>query len=123
MIRQEQTVEATTEVTIKPALQRKLRAELALYTELKTQVDELKAALEASKDSIEGLREAVGAKSFLFDDAKITRVDGGTTRSLDKKKLYAKGITPKQLDDCYVEKPKKGHTLVTLPGGKEDSDD
>lgn len=114
-LRPVQTVEATTEVAITPQLQRRLRLELAAYAELKSQETEVKEALEVCKTSIEALRDAVGAKSFAFEDSTITLVDGGTTKTLNVKKLLAKGLTLTQIADCYVETPKKPHTLVTLP--------
>lgn len=105
------------EVELAPALRTRIQNTLLAYAKAD-------AAYEAAKDELEklhgdlcDLREMAGYKELeLPGYGRLLLVDGGTTKTLDKKKVYAKGITPEQLEDCYVEKPKKGHVLVTPAG-------
>lgn len=110
-------VSATTEVELRPALKRKLLMELGVYASIKAQQAELAEALAEVAGNIEAMREEADAKSIRLEGAGlITRVDGGTSKKLNKKKLCAKGITPAMLEDCYDTSPKRAYTLITLPG-------
>lgn len=108
---------STVEVELDPALQLKLLQELKVYEALKAEAEENAEMLGAMKARIESIREECGAKKIhLPGGYGVTRVDGGTSTTLAKKKVYALGISKAQLDACYTTKPKKPHTLVILPG-------
>jgi hypothetical protein len=111
-----QTVETTVEVEVDAELLQLLVTETNTYESLKDEFDDMLEDLETLKARIESIRAEAGVKKIVLPDGYgVTRVDGQTSRSLSKKKVYALGITAKQLEDCYVNKPKKGHTLVITP--------
>ncbi len=119
-VRLTQTVETTTELELTPTQRAALKQEFEIYQTLKGEMDDAARDLALSKTVLDGLREELGVKSVGFDGYRVTEVSGGTTKSLNLKKLMATfKITPKQLAGFYVEKPKKGHTLVTLPGDED----
>jgi hypothetical protein len=115
-----QTVEPTvaTEVELSPELRAQLKQEFAIYQGLEEELEDTKGCLDAQKALLSSLREEAGEKSVGFDGFHVTLVSGGLTKSLDKKKLYALGITAKQLESCYVHKPKKSYELVTTPNAE-----
>lgn len=113
-----QTVEVAIE--LEATLEAQFLQELRAYQTVKAEFDDLAKDLAASKELLERMRESAGYLKLRFPgDYGITRVAGGTSKSLNKKKVYALGITAKQLADCYTEKPKKAHTLIILPGDEE----
>lgn len=116
------TVKTTTELKLSTKLQNRLRAEIAEYTELNAAYQRAKAERDVKIADIEELRERLGETSFKFEGTTITRV-GGTTKSLDKKKLVQLGCAMAWLEEATTEKPKKSHTKVTLAGAKEESDE
>lgn len=110
-----QTVE--TELILTPEQTLQLRREFQLYESLKAELDDTTRDLAVAKSILVGLRTELGVKSIGLDGYRTTLVDGGTTRTLNKKRLMTTyGITPKQLSAMYDERPKKSHELVTLPG-------
>lgn len=118
MLTQTQTVETATELTPKQIA--RLKIELQVYKGLMLEQQELAEALAAMKAQLDSIRQEVGDKTIALPGfGSVTDVSGGTTRSLNKKKVYALGITPAALEDCYTEKPKRGHVLVTVPGLKD----
>ena len=121
MVNLSQTTEATVELEIEPVLKASIRKNLRLYASLKGQLDAAKEAVDAQLAHLEMLREQTGAKSVWLDGyGRITQVDGGTSSSLNWKKLFALGVTPAMKALATVTKPKRGHTLVTLPGEREE---
>lgn len=118
------TVEATAEVELAPKLKKALQLNLRTYADLKEQLDELKGMLSTVAEEIEALRVEADAKSIRVEGGFIvTRVDGGTTTKYSDVKLLAAGLTPKQLEACKTTKPKKPHTKITVPGGKDDEEE
>jgi hypothetical protein len=118
-----QTVEATTEVELSPALKTQLIMELSIYAGLEQQRNELQAEMDGMAEAIERLRLTAGAKSLSIEGGyHVTRVEGGTSKSLNKKKVYALGIMPHEFALCYTEKPKRGYTLITTPNSKKRKD-
>lgn len=115
MARLQVTVETAPEGELQPALKHALLLELETYAYIKVQQEELARALTAVVGNIETLREEADTKSIRLEGVGlITRVDGGTVRTLNKKRLCSKGITPAMLEDCYDSSPKRPYTLVTL---------
>lgn len=113
----EPSAELRTATELSPQLRTQLQNKLLAYAKADAEFEAAKDTLDALHADIADLQAQSGLKVLDFPGyGKVTLVDGGTTKSLDKKKLYAKGITPKQLEDCYTEKPKKGHVLVTPAG-------
>jgi len=113
------TTEAREEVQLTVQQQTTLRRQFKQYAELKDQFDDLKVLMEEQKDAIDAIRQELGEKSIGFDGYRITEVDGGTTRTLDQKRLLAQGITLAQIEMATVETPKKGSIKITLPRSKQ----
>ncbi len=117
------STEATVEVEIEPTLKVSLRKNLKLYASLKEQAAAAKEAVEAQAAHIEHLRDQTGAKSVWLDGyGRVTRVDGGTTKTLDRKKLLAQGVSQAMLENATVEKPRRAFTKISLPGEREVSE-
>lgn len=112
-----QTVAPTTELELTEAQQLALLTEMKIYEGLVDEMKDAIALVNAMKGELDRMRAQLGTKSVSPADGYIiTLVDGGTTKSLDKKALMsAFKITPKQMAGFYVEKPKKAHTLITTP--------
>jgi LDH2 family malate/lactate/ureidoglycolate dehydrogenase len=105
------------EEKLDPALEQLLIQEMRIYAEAKADLAAAQSDVSAIEARIEAIREEAGAKKIeLPGDYGITRVDGGTSSKLQKKLVYALGITKAQLDNCYKTSPKKGHTRFYLPG-------
>lgn len=105
-------------VTLKPLVAKKLTVALETYQTLRTEIKALQAALALEQERIEAIRTSVGAPSFEFKGAKITRVEGVSSK-LDQKKLIALGVTTAQIEKATVYTPKKAYTKITLPGEKD----
>ena len=112
------TVATTTELQLSPKVQKRLKMELEEYARLDTEYKAAKLAREAQLAAIEDLRETIDQKSFKFDGATITRVEGTSSR-LDKKKLISLGCAAAWLEEATMVTPKKAYTKVTLPGEPE----
>ena len=113
------TVATTTELQLSPKVQKRLKMELEEYARLDSEYKAAKLAREAQLAAIEDLRETIDQKSFKFDGATITRVEGVTSR-LDKKKLIGLGCAASWLEEATVTSPKRAYTKVTLPNETED---
>ena len=112
------TTTATTEIELTPKVQHKLKLELAEYARLDVAYKLAKEERDAKLADIEDLRESVDAKSFKFEGATITRVEG-VSKSLDKKKLVQLGCAMAWIEEATTTKSKKAYTKVTLAGDKE----
>lgn len=116
MPRLSQTVEATTELELRPEVRATLEREFVLYENLSEQIDDTTRDRALVKTIIDEIRLELGVKSVGFDGFHCTDVSGGTTRTLDLKQLCKDfKITPRTLATYYKEKPKKGYTLITTP--------
>ena len=115
--RLQQTVTATTtqEVVIAPKLKTKLQKELRAYAQLQTEMDTLKAKIDARKSLIEAIRDEVGEESIQCDGFTVTLV-AGMQKTLDRDKLVELGCAVAWLEEATVTKPKKAYTLITAPG-------
>jgi flagellar motility protein MotE (MotC chaperone) len=111
------TAKTTTELKLSTKLQNRLRDELAEYAALNAAYKQAEAERDAKIADIEELREQIGETSVSFEGATITRV-GGTTKTLDKKKLVELGCAMAWIEEATTESPKKAHTKVTLPKEK-----
>lgn len=105
------------ELDLTPQLRTKLQNRLQTVAKLRKQIDELNDELLMAEGAIEDARQMAGFKSGDFPGyGKITRIEGLTSKSMTRKKLLSVGVTLAQLNAATVEKPKKGYTLITLPG-------
>jgi len=117
------TVKTTTktEVKLTAKQQNALRKKLAVYAEADAAFKAAKEERDVAIADVEDIREQIGETSFEFEGATVTRV-GGTSKSLDKKKLVELGCALAWIEEATTEKPKKSHTRVTL-GESEDEED
>lgn len=120
---QKATVTATTktEVTLLPAVKRKLLTVLREYQELDLQEKALKLAKNKIKDKVRSIREATGERSINLDGFTMTDVQG-TQKKFNKKKAL-QYLTVAELDDCFDEKPKKAYEKITCPGDDDTTEE
>ena len=112
------TVETVQEVSLKPAIQKKLRTALTEITNLSVTIKEMQAELDAQKAIVEGIREDTGLTSFNYEGYTVTKVTGDT-KYVDFDWLISEGIlSPSQKEMATKYKPKKPYTLVTIPKGE-----
>ena len=113
------TVTTTKEITLKPAVRRKLLTELKAYSELKQQLDAIKHAMDKHKATIGGLRDMTGEKALELEGFKIRLVEP-TRSTLDKKKLVELGCATAWIEEATTTKPTKPYEKVTCPGEKDE---
>lgn len=112
------TVETTQEVSLKPAIQKKLRTSLTEIANLSSTIKEMQAELDAQKAIVEAIRAETGLTSFNYEGYTVTEVRG-TTTYVDIQWLIDEGIvSPSQKEMATKVKPKKPYTLVTCPKEK-----
>jgi hypothetical protein len=123
-MRLQQTITATTqtEVKLSPAVKRRLMMKLSSYAELAVQRKAIKASMKKIEAEVGTIRETTGETSIAVDGFKITKV-GGTTKSLDKKKLVELGCALAWIEEATTEKPKRAYEKITCPGDKGDDDE
>lgn len=115
------TQTATTEVTIAPALLKKLRLQVAVYQKLAAEKKSIEAKMDAAKNAIEEVREQTDEISVNVDGTTITRV--APVRSvLNKTRLFALGCAPAWLNEAMELKPSKPYTKITLAHDDEDDE-
>lgn len=115
-------VSTTREVSLKPALRRKLLNELHVWNELHEQKKAIQQAMDSHVGKIEAIRDEVGEKKLALEGFKIARVEGITTR-LDQLKLIAQGVTTAQIEAATITKPKKAYTKITPPGTRDEGEE
>lgn len=108
----------TTEITLKPAIRRRLLTELQAYQELKAEKERIEAAMDAHKAVIGDLRESTGVTSLELEGFKITHVTP-TRSTLDEKKLVELGCALAWIEEATVIKPTRSFNKVTCPGETE----
>jgi hypothetical protein len=126
------TVTTTQQVTIKPALARKLLTELQGYAAIATEMKALKEGKEGHSAAVLRLSdEGVDGNKYELEGFKVAVVKGAKDRRLDKDKLikrlvrdgnYSLGAAMALIEDCTTEKPKKDHVRISPPGADEDDE-
>lgn len=113
-----QTVESAvaTEITVSPELLQKIESSLAMY-------DMYRQALDAEKTLINALLDEAGIKKVEAGDHVVYITAGGTSSSLDKKKLIAQGVTDAMIDAATTRKPKKPYMTIRKKSEKTESGD
>lgn len=105
------------EVHLTPQLRTKLQNRLQTIAKLRAQIEAATDQLTLAEADVEDVRAIAGFKSGDFPGyGKVTRVEGQTSKSMTRKALLAVGVTLAQMEAATKEKPKKGYTLITLPG-------
>lgn len=106
-----------TEQEIKPQLKTLLQNRLKKLATLYQQFETLSDEIAVVEGDIEDARQLAGYLKMDFPGyGGVTRVEGQTTKKLDKTKLIAGGVTLAQIEAATTEKPKKGHTLFRPAG-------
>lgn len=133
MPRLQAAITTRTEVDLSPSLQKKLKAELKLYSDLvakavvlKEEIAEKKNALEtlfADSDEYAALEEGVRV-STPMGEVPMKIIKGMGAARLNIKKLMKKfKLTPGDIDSCKDPgKPKKAYLGVWLPTEKDDEE-
>lgn len=104
---------------IQPQLRTKIQNRLLAYAKADAAYEKAKDELDKLHGDLVDLLAVSGEKELNFPGyGKLQDVDGGMTKSLDRKKLLAMGVTEAQLRDATTEKPRKGHVLVTPAGSR-----
>jgi hypothetical protein len=110
------------EVTLTPAVKKKLLTKLRVYQELATQVKTLQAAMAKGRDEIDVLREETGEKSLSLDGFKATLVEPVRSKLIPKK-LLAQGVTWAMIEAATEIKPGKAYCKISCPGDSDKDED
>lgn len=114
------TTELDTAVTLEPELSPELHARLEgsvlMHATLKDMIDTERATMQA-------ILEEAGVSKAAVDGYTVSITSGGTSASLDKKKLVALGCTEAMIAMATTRKPKKSYLTVRKAGEKHDDDE
>jgi hypothetical protein len=127
------TTKTTTELKLNPKLERQIKTELHGYAAVH---QEIKALSESKKEHSVNLLDMVTAnldpehQNFELDGFKVATITNAKDKRLDKDKLkkllVAEGISLKKVETIIakatVEKPKKSHVRITIPGEVDDAE-
>ncbi len=116
------TVSTTTEIQLEPKLARKLRTELRLYAELKTQLEAIEAAMSKHKSAIGLLREETGERSIKLDGFTVSLV-ASIRKKFDAKQFVAEGGDLAIYHKAMIDVPLHPYEKVTCPGDKNGKED
>ena len=114
------TTTTTTEVTIKPAIKRKLRNELQVYGELKAQRDAIDLAMESHRKNVGAILVEAEEQSLTLEGVGKATMVFPVRKTLDKKLFVAQGGTLTQLENASPAKPGRPYVKISLPGEKEE---
>lgn len=112
------TTTQTVEIELKPALKRKLLAELAVYQGIAAQLEALEAKKDASKALLGELVIESGEEKLSIEGFKTAMVFP-VRKKLNKKLFVQQGGTLAQLENATESTPSSPYLLVTCPGQKE----
>lgn len=112
------TVSTTKEITLKPALKRKLMTELRAYAAIKEQLKTLEHAADKHKDVIGKLREETGEQSLAIEGFKVTQV-APIRKKFNAKKFILIGGDISLFNEAHEDVPGKPFEKITLPGSKD----
>lgn len=115
----QQTVDQQPELA--PELRETLQTALNSYLAYQEQIKMLKALQDDAGKDLQAVLEDAGVGSYKVPEATITIIRGTNSR-LDKKKLYAQGITVAQVEAATTRTPKKPYVKVTRAGEKDTDD-
>lgn len=113
MITQTTDIEPTPELS--PELLVRLHSALEMHATLKQMV-------EAERETIQSILDESGVAKVKAGDWAVSMTTGGTSSSLDKKKLIAQGVTPAMIDAATTHRPKKPYLTIRKAGEREDSE-
>lgn len=97
---------------LKPGLREQLEASLSTYADLKFDLDALEHLAGIERLTLGKLLEEAGIDKAKVDQFNLCWVRGGTTSSLDTKKLIAQGVTMAQIEAATITKPKKDYFQI-----------
>lgn len=115
------TLATTHEVQLKPALLTKLRRELRLYAELKTQLKAIALALDKHKGVIGAIREETGEQSLKLDGFSVTLV-APVRKQFNGAKFVQLGGDIGIYNEAHESVPGRPYDKITLPGEKNGGD-
>jgi hypothetical protein len=115
------TTTVTEQVTLTPALRRKLLVELRAYAGLRTQLKTIEYAMDKVKSKVEGVLGDVGESNLSVDGFKTALICAKGSSKLDPMKLVALGVSTSIIEKATVQGPPKApYIKITCPGGKDD---
>lgn len=115
------TATTTTQVTIKPALKRKLMTELVAYAQLAGKRKAIDEQMEKHSTAVEAIQVELGESKLEVDGYKATLV-APVRKVLDKQRFVALGGRLDLLDKATLDTPSKAYVKITAPGAKEEGD-
>lgn len=113
-LRQEQDV--TVEQQLTPELQQRLESALAMYAMYQEGMEQERAVVEA-------LLNEAGARKASSDTHDVYITTGGTSKSLNRAKLIAQGVTETMFLNATEIRPKRPFLTIKKKGAKDKSDD
>lgn len=112
------TTRTKEELSLKPALRRKLELKLQEYAGLAAAKEEIVTATDDMKAEIEVIREELGLKSFGFLGFNVSRRED-TMTYIDLDMAVSEGwLSQAQREEITKTKPKKAFTQITCPKGE-----
>ena len=112
------TLATTHEVQLKPSLVTKLRRELRLYAELKTQLKVIESVLDKHKGVIGAIREETGEQSLKLDGFLITLV-APIRKKFNAMKFVELGGDVAIYNQAHEDVSGKAYERITCPGEKD----
>lgn len=110
------SLEQKVQLELTPQLRTRIQNKLNAYMKADAEFEVAKDRLDALHADLVDLREIAGGDIDMPGYGKVTDKDNGTTKTLDKTKLLAMGVTLAMIAEATVEKPKKHSVLVTPAG-------
>lgn len=113
------TATVTQQVKLTPKLKRELKTQCQEYAALHVTEKTAKAAKKVINGRVEEIMEIAGETMLEVDGFKTTLV-APVKRSLNIKKLIAKGVSIDTINDCYDETPGTAYVKISAPGQKDE---
>lgn len=125
------TTVVTTELKLKPSVQRKLMNELKGYANVHAEAVALKRVGDEHRKTILEMEEEIGEKKFKIQGFSVALVTDAEDVRLSKEKVikrlvndghYSAKAAIALLEDCTTRKPKKPFATIRVPGDKEEDE-
>lgn len=115
------TTTVVEQVKLSPKLKRELQTTLKDYAGHHTNAKLYEGKAKACRGRVEEIMEEAGETALEVDGFKATLI-APVRKTLNIKKLIAKGVSMDIIDACYDETPGTAYVKVTVPGAKGDDD-
>jgi hypothetical protein len=115
------TATTTTEITLAPAIRRKLLTELRTYAQLHEQKKALELAMDKIKGKVAAIRDETGEQSLKLEGFTTTLV-APIRKKFNEKKFVRLGGDLELYNQAVEETLTKPYEKITCPGSKDDEE-